>query len=677
VFEAKPVAREALGDKGARRPSRYQISDQRAVARRGAANGRGDCEGEGEPAHPFIVRQIRLANALNWATMVSMRTWPVVFLVPLAACIPYGSDDHQPWHPPQDFDAGPPPEMITPPSGVPITGGTMILTHDGKSLVVADPDRDQIVTVDLAGARVTSAVALQAGDQPGRLVEDGAGRVHVALRKGGAIVTVVPGQTQIVDRTDVCPEPRGIAYEAPLDHLHVACAGGELVTLDATTNAIVRRVRLDPDLRDVVVSGDMLLVSRFRSAEVLTVDAQGQLIGRARMTDVSRVVQDPIAKVAVSTTASAEVAWHMFETNNMVLMVHQRHVHAALGVDPQQPQGYGDNGCPGATNVEAAVSKIAPSLSGPKAGAVLTRAILPVDASVDPTGAMVAVADVGESQVHVYWTRFDDSSDPCTGTQPPEEVTILQDPSDTPATAVVFLPNGELAVLYSDVPNVTIYAQWSTTAIVKLPGRPMKDLGRTLFHQATPSLLACASCHPEGHDDGQAWAFSGIGDRRTQDIGGHIMSRAPYHWSGDLADMPSLVHEVFENRMGGGSDPIVTASVGPWIDTIPSIAPSPAEDRLAAMRGKILFDSADVGCSGCHSGPILTNDQLVDVGTGGKFKAPSLRGLASRAPFLHSGCATSLADRFTPSCGGGDLHGHTSQLTRAQLDDLIAYLQTL
>jgi len=45
---------------------------------------------------------------------------------------------------------------------------------------------------------------------------------------------------------------------------------------------------------------------------------------------------------------------------------------------------------------------------------------------------------------------------------------------------------------------------------------------------------------------------------------------------------------------------------------------------------------------------------------------------------MHDGCAPTLADRFgSGSCGGGDQHGVTSNLTRAQLADLTAYLTSL
>jgi hypothetical protein len=66
----------------------------------------------------------------------------------------------------------------------------------------------------------------------------------------------------------------------------------------------------------------------------------------------------------------------------------------------------------------------------------------------------------------------------------------------------------------------------------------------------------------------------------------------------------------------------------------------------------------------------------LDVGTGGSFQVPSLVGVGWRSPYLHDGRAPDLLDRFNPGVGG-DLHGHTSQLSTAQLDDLVQYLQTL
>ncbi len=81
------------------------------------------------------------------------------------------------------------------------------------------------------------------------------------------------------------------------------------------------------------------------------------------------------------------------------------------------------------------------------------------------------------------------------------------------------------------------------------------------------------------------------------------------------------------------------------------------------------------GCAACHSGERLTNDAKADVGTGGRFKTPSLIGLKYRGPFLHDGCAATIADRFTPC--GGDRHGDVTVLDDEELDALIGYLEAL
>ena len=73
----------------------------------------------------------------------------------------------------------------------------------------------------------------------------------------------------------------------------------------------------------------------------------------------------------------------------------------------------------------------------------------------------------------------------------------------------------------------------------------------------------------------------------------------------------------------------------------------------------------------------LTNNAYADVGTGARLQVPSLHGVSFRTPLMHNGCATTLADRFKPDCGGGDQHGHTSQLSASQISDLTEYLTTL
>jgi cytochrome c peroxidase len=101
-------------------------------------------------------------------------------------------------------------------------------------------------------------------------------------------------------------------------------------------------------------------------------------------------------------------------------------------------------------------------------------------------------------------------------------------------------------------------------------------------------------------------------------------------------------------------------------------------DAAAVARGQAIFnDPSRAACVTCHTGARLTNNQSVDVGTGGTFQVPSLVGISTRGPFMHNGCAETLRDRFDPACGGGDRHGATSKLQPSEVTDLVQYLETL
>jgi mono/diheme cytochrome c family protein len=137
--------------------------------------------------------------------------------------------------------------------------------------------------------------------------------------------------------------------------------------------------------------------------------------------------------------------------------------------------------------------------------------------------------------------------------------------------------------------------------------------------------------------------------------------------------------EVFVGRMGGvrQSSPRLKLLT----EFLFAIEPPPpirdASDE-AAVRGRALFDSAEVGCATCHSGTKLTNNQSVAVDSvfAEQLQVPSLVAIGYRAPFMHTGCATTLADRFRPECGG-NAHGNVSGLSADQLGDLVAYLESL
>jgi mono/diheme cytochrome c family protein len=195
---------------------------------------------------------------------------------------------------------------------------------------------------------------------------------------------------------------------------------------------------------------------------------------------------------------------------------------------------------------------------------------------------------------------------------------------------------------------------------------------------ATQGGIACASCHPEGHDDGHVWTFASFGARRTQSLAGGTLGTGPFHWTGDMKDLSMLSTEVLANRMSGPSlKSEHVEALGGWIDKVPGYRPGTLADAAAVERGRALFNDATVGCASCHAGAAMTNHALFDVGTGAKFKVPSLLGVGYRAPFMHNGCAATLAARFGPCGGAADKHGRVSALTDVQRADLLEYLGSL
>ena len=193
------------------------------------------------------------------------------------------------------------------------------MLSDGKTAVAADPDRDAIYVVDLSSRTVTQTIVLEPGDEPGRLVQDAAGRVDVALRRGGAIVTCDPATGKVLSRRPVCAAPRGLAYEPGADRVHVACHDGQLVSLPAAGGDPVRRLQLDDDLRDVLVDGTNLLVTRFRSAELLTIGADGTVTGRVQ----PPAFTSKLAHLGAMYTPS--VAWRALPApGGGTLVLHQR-----------------------------------------------------------------------------------------------------------------------------------------------------------------------------------------------------------------------------------------------------------------------------------------------------------------------------------------------------------------
>ncbi len=567
------------------------------------------------------------------------------------------------------------PELRVPP----LSGGTLLVTRDDSTAVVSDPERDRILVVDL-GAGGVRQIQLEPRDEPGRLVEGPGGTAFVALRGGGRVIALDLDSATVAAERAVCDAPRGLIYEES-GSLHVACASGELVTLDAAQGLVeTRRVHLGPDLRDVVKRGDSLFVTRFRSAELTQLDADGA---------PSTTVRPPVELDGVGEPSrEPHVAWRTMVTESgEILMLHQTELLSEINLDQVLPEEDGatsdSNGSYGGECDSQPVHGELTAFTDDGhvftlGSATMGSMRLPVDLAVSRDGSRVAMVDPATRQAKEVYAPFG-GGDGCLGgdrSQPVEEF---------PGSPIAVAYAGEdIVVVQTREPAALhIFQDRFLEATIDLGGAPRVDTGFDLFH-TPPDMarvgMACASCHPEGRDDGHVWTFSGEGQRRTQSLSGTLAGTAPFHWGGNLPTLGSLMDEVSTRRMGGvRQSPARVAALESWLlDLQPlRVAPDPVIDQQELIdQGEALFQDEAVGCASCHSGPSFTNNRNESVGRGAALQVPSLIGIGMRAPFMHDGCADTLMQRFEPTCGG-DEHGDIEGLDDAQREALVAYMNTL
>lgn len=551
-----------------------------------------------------------------------------------------------------------------------LSGGTLLALADGTTLAASDPERDRIYLIDTTRETLAASVELLPRDEPGRLVQDAAGLIHVVLRRAGAIATLDPKRGGAYARRSVCAAPRGIAYEPVADELFVACAGGELVTLPAASGAAIRSLVLESDLRDVVLGpGGALWLSTFRRAEVLRL-GQGGLVEQ-RLQPGSGAV----STIFGPRQHTPSVAWRMLSMPGQldsVVLLHQTGVTDTVDV---APGGYASvNGC-GAV-VQAAVSVLGSTRPSPPVASGLEALSLVIDAAVSPRGEKLALAVAGNGAaqgpgvVETPLAGLGSPHPPCSA--------VENDLARQPRGQVVAVAYSQAGELFAQTREPATLWRASTDHAILLASESRADTGHFLFHANSGGGLTCASCHPEGGEDGRAWNLACAGPRRTQSLRGGIGATAPFHWDGSELDFDALIDDVFTGRMAG---PLLSseqkAALSAWVDTVESLPNSTTTEPATLARGRALFEDPQVGCGGCHSGALFTNNATVDVGTGRAFQVPSLRGLAFRAPFMHDGCAKTLSDRFAPGACGGSAHGTHLSLSAADLDALVAYVASL
>jgi mono/diheme cytochrome c family protein len=304
------------------------------------------------------------------------------------------------------------------------------VSADGETAVAADPDRNRVSIVNLTTGSVQH-VPLEAGDEPGRVVLDPAGRAFVALRHSGALAVIDLASASLVQRIPICATPRGLAFDVTHGLLHVACMEGRLVSLrnrsavepaatqptaTALELALVNDVQVELDLRDVMLQGDQLWVSTFKRAELLQVGEGGQVRQRISpqrfsAVDVGLSVGPTQDRSAQNTTMQPHLAYRSFaDAAGNKFILHQGASDGEVATEPPEdgqsgsPYG-GFGGCGGivtpvVTTIDANGNvKTAPAATG----------VLSIDMAFAPEDNVLAVVQAGarDSRAPQRQTFFD------------------------------------------------------------------------------------------------------------------------------------------------------------------------------------------------------------------------------------------------------------------------------
>jgi cytochrome c peroxidase len=262
-------------------------------------------------------------------------------------------------------------------------------------------------------------------------------------------------------------------------------------------------------------------------------------------------------------------------------------------------------------------------------------------------------------------------------------------------TRTVFLLAGLFLLIGGPILQGSSLAQERRVAQAVAPQPPeLVARGRALFNDVGLSAdgkWSCATCHPnEAHTDNKTYVGVTVvpdGEatgRSTPTLWGAGFRRA-YSWAGTAPSLEANIRGIIVNRMKGAEpSPDTLAALAAYVRSLPyppnpnmKEDGSPADGApAAAKRGYELF-LVRAGCKTCHEPPHYDKKDVEDIGSGGKFKVPSLRSVSRTGPYFHDGRYQTLEQTVRAMWEYVQKAGTTEKLTDADLQDVVEFLKIL
>jgi DNA-binding beta-propeller fold protein YncE/cytochrome c peroxidase len=559
----------------------------------------------------------------------------------------------------------------------------LALAPDGKLWVVHSDDHAMAV-IDPDKLTVERGFRLPYASQPVGLVMSPTGdAAYVTLMAVGKLLKLNPKTGDVMGELEVGPRPRGVTVSYDAKHIYVtrfisADTGGEVVDVDGSTFTIAKRFALvtdtttpDTDQAGRGLPNYVFSVGLSPDGRTAWVPAKKDNIYRGLFRDGKTLNQDNTTRTMVSIIDLAQGAEDLNLRIDFCNRGFATHVEFSPWGDYAFASVNGDN-----------MVEIRDGYTGDFVSDLRDAGLAPTGMALGPKNRLFVNGTLSRS-VAVY------------------DVADLLTSVDKSSKKI---------------------AEIATVAHEKLD--PQVLMGKQIFSNAadmrmtTEGYISCASCHFDGFEDGRVFDFSdqGEGLRNTPSLlGRRGMGEGNVHWSGnfdEIQDFESEIRDVFQGsgfmdddvyNSGTHKDPLGDKKAGlskeldalaAYVTTLDHVDPSPFRNpdgtmTADALAGKELFTK--LGCDFCHVGPDFTDSvrgMLHDVGTikasSGKrsgapllgIDTPTLLGIWETAPYLHDGSAPTLRDVLT-TANPRDSHGFTSELTSAEIDQLVAFLQQL
>jgi hypothetical protein len=205
---------------------------------------------------------------------------------------------------------------------------------------------------------------------------------------------------------------------------------------------------------------------------------------------------------------------------------------------------------------------------------------------------------------------------------------------------------------------VTLISGDRTSPVLRLPDRRGDvDKGRAVFHDAgNPAIsaagFACATCHPDGTDDGQVWLVkdevkAADALRQTPTLAGRIATTDRFGWHGEDPTLDAHLTRTVKRLDGSGMNGVDSRQLAAYVRSLGSARRTQEHAPELVAKGRTLFESDALGCNSCHTEHGRRGGTMGVIREGGPLRSPSLVSVAITGPYLHDGSLETLEDVLT------------------------------